>query len=158
MRSFDYSVVADPKVFQINRLAPHSDHQYYKNSQEALSGTMGWRHSLNGLWKFHYALNIDRAVDGFQQPGYSCKNWQDIRVPGHIQTQGFDSPHYVNTMYPWDGHEHIFPGQIPQRYNPVASYVKYFTVPQGWEQTFISFQGVESCFALWLNGHFVGRI
>ena len=97
MRSFDYSVVADPKVFQINRLAPHSDHQYYKNSQEALSGTMGWRHSLNGLWKFHYALNIDRAVDGFQQPGYSCKNWQDIRVPGHIQTQGFDSPHYVNT-------------------------------------------------------------
>lgn len=156
MRSFDYSVVADPKVFQINRLAPHSDHQYYKNSQEALSGTMGWRHSLNGLWKFHYALNIDRAVDGFQQPGYSCKNWQDIRVPGHIQTQGFDSPHYVNTMYPWDGHEHIFPGQIPQWYNPVASYVKYFTVPQGWEQTFISFQGVESCFALWLNGHFVG--
>lgn len=156
MKSFDFSVVADPQVFQISRLDAHSDHRYYKNRQEAQTKTMGWRQSLNGLWKFHYALNIDRAVPGFQHPEYNCKNWQDICVPGHIQTQGFDAPQYVNTMYPWDGHEDIVPGQIPQRYNPVASYVKYFTAPADWQQVFISFQGVESCFALWLNGNFVG--
>ena len=35
--------------------------------------------------------------------------WDIIQVPGHIQLQGYDKPHYVNTMYPWDGHEAIYP-------------------------------------------------
>ena len=59
-----------------------------------------------------------------------CHSWDDIRVPAHIQMEGYDSPQYVNVQYPWDGREAIMPGEIPQRFNPVASYVKYFEVPE----------------------------
>jgi beta-galactosidase len=72
--------------------------------------------------------------------------------------EGYDKPHYTNTTYPWEGHESLVPGQIPEKFNPVASYVKYFTVPERMEgkPLYISFQGVESGFALWLNGQYVG--
>ena len=72
--------------------------------------------------------------------------------------EGYDKPAYVNTQYPWDGREAIHPGQIPEHFNPVASYVKLFKVParmQG-QPLFIRFEGVESGFALYLNGQFVG--
>ena len=65
---------------------------------------------------------------------------------------------YVNTQYPWDGHEAVEPGEIPTEENPVGNYVKYFTVPEFMKNgpVYISFQGVESGFALWLNGQYVG--
>ena len=79
-------------------------------------------------------------------------------MPAHIQMEGYDIPQYANTQYPWDGREEIHPGQIPERFNPVASYVKYFTIPEGWQgrRVFISFQGAESGLALWLNGSYIG--
>ena len=72
--------------------------------------------------------------------------------------EGYDVPQYANTQYPWEGHEEIAPGEIPEKFNPVASYVKYFEVPESMKgrRLFISFQGAESGLALWLNGHFVG--
>ena len=72
--------------------------------------------------------------------------------------EGYDKPQYVNVQYPWDGHEAIEPGEIPTQFNPVASYVKYFTVPENMQgkRLFVSFQGVESGFALWCNGSYVG--
>ena len=89
---------------------------------------------------------------------YCCKDWDDIRVPAHIQMEGYDVPQYANVQYPWEGHEDIHPGEIPEHFNPVASYVKYFEVPEEMQgkRLFISFQGAESGIALWLNGHFVG--
>ena len=79
-------------------------------------------------------------------------------MPAHIQMEGYDVPQYANTQYPWEGHEEIAPGEIPEKFNPVASYVKYFEVPESMKgrRLFISFQGAESGLALWLNGHFVG--
>ncbi len=89
---------------------------------------------------------------------YCCYDWDDIHVPAHIQMEGYDAPQYANVQYPWEGHEEIYPGQIPERFNPVASYAKYFTVPEHMKgkRLFISFQGAESGLALWLNGAFVG--
>ena len=110
------------------------------------------------MWKFSYAENYESAPEGFEASDYDCNGWVDIPVPAHIQMQGYDVPAYVNTQYPWDGSEDIRPGQIPERFNPTASYVKYFTVPESMQEQplFISFQGVESAFALWLNGKYVG--
>lgn len=156
MEQFDYSVVSDPEIFKINTLPAHSDHNYYRSIEEADLGIMSCRKSLNGQWKFHLAQNIDAAIPGFEQLDFDCSNWNEITVPGHIQLQGFDQPRYLDTMYAWDGHEAIVPGQIPTRYNPVGSYVTMFEKPQDWKKVRISFQGVESAFALWLNGHFVG--
>ena len=72
--------------------------------------------------------------------------------------EGYDSPQYANTQYPWDGREDVWTDEMPTKFNPVASYVKYFTLPESFlgERVFISFQGAESGMALWLNGAYVG--
>lgn len=158
MSVFDYQKVKDPRYFREGRLDAHSDHQYYASVDEAEEGVSGFTESLNGLWKFHYARNYGSAIPGFESPDYDCRSWEDIRVPAHIQMEGYDSPQYANTQYPWEGHEEIHPGEIPEKFNPVASYVKYFEVPESMKgrRIFISFQGAESGLALWLNGNFVG--
>ena len=156
--SFDYSRIKDPGYFRENRLDAHSSHKYYRNECEAESGCSSFIESLNGTWKFNYAPNIPLAPKDFFSPDFDCKCWDDIKVPGHIQMQGYDRPQYVNVQWPWDGLDDIEPGEIPEGFNPVGSYVKYFHVPEQMctEDVFISFQGVESGFALWLNGQYVG--
>lgn len=158
MKTFDYSLVKDPQYFKDGRMDAHSDHTYYRDGEEALEKETSFRYDLNGIWKFHYARNYGSAIPGFEKEEYCCKDWDDIRVPAHIQMEGYDAPQYANVQYPWEGHEDIHPGEIPEHFNPVASYVKYFEVPEEMQgkRLFISFQGAESGIALWLNGHFVG--
>ena len=158
MKSFDYSMVKDPTYFKDGRMEAHSDHICYRNEMEAAEKETSFRYSLNGIWKFHYARNYGSTVQGFENTDYCCRDWDDIRVPAHIQMEGYDAPQYANVQYPWEGHEDIHPGEIPEHFNPVASYVKYFEVPETMQgkRLFISFQGAESGIALWLNGQFVG--
>ena len=158
MKTFDYSLVKDPQYFKDGRMDAHSDHTYYRDGEEAQEKETSFRYDLNGIWKFHYARNYGSAIPGFEKEEYCCKDWDDIRVPAHIQMEGYDAPQYANVQYPWEGHEDIHPGEIPEHFNPVASYVKYFEVPEEMQgkRLFISFQGAESGIALWLNGHFVG--
>ena len=158
MKAFDYSLVKDPQYFKDGRMDAHSDHTYYRNGEETQEKETSFRYDLNGIWKFHYARNYGSAIPGFEKTDYCCKDWDDIRVPAHIQMEGYDAPQYANVQYPWEGHEDIHPGEIPKHFNPVASYVKYFEVPEEMQgkRLFISFQGAESGIALWINGHFVG--
>lgn len=155
---FDKNILSNPRIYQENRLSAHSDHIAYAGESERSLGETSLRKSLNGVWKFSYAPNMGLAVEGFEELDYSCDSWDDIYVPAHIQMEGYDKPHYTNTTYPWEGHEWILPGEIPSDFNPVASYVKYFTVPDAWNGNgvCVSFQGVESGFALWVNGKYVG--
>ena len=156
--TFDYDKLKDPQYFRDGRLDAHSDHSYYASEQDMEAGCETFKESLNGLWKFHYARNYGSAVAGFEKTDYCCRAWDDIHVPAHIQMEGYDAPQYANVQYPWEGHDEIVPGEIPEYFNPVASYVKYFTVPERMKgrRLFISFQGAESGLALWLNGEFVG--
>lgn len=158
MSRFDYEQIKNPEFFAENRLKAHSDHTYYKNWEEAHAGENNFRYSLNGLWKFSYAKNIESAIKGFEQSDYDAGIWDDIHVPAHIQMEGYDAPQYANVQYPWDGREEIIPGEIPTKFNPVASYVKYFEIPEHMKgkKLYISFQGVESGMVLWLNGEYVG--
>jgi len=158
MGNFDSDIVKNPEIFEQNRLAAHSDHVCYKNELEKIKGKSSLRYDMNGLWKFAYAKNQSLAPCGFEAADYDCKSWDEIRVPAHIQMEGYDVPIYTNTTYPWEADEFIKPGEVPEIFNPVASYVKYFTIPENMKnkRVCISFQGVESGFALWLNGHYVG--
>lgn len=158
MAGFDYDKVKNPLYYQENRLKPHSDHLFFGTAEEAERGRSKFIFSLDGLWKFAFAKNYSLAVFGFEKAGYSCRDWDEIRVPAHIQMEGYDAPQYVNVQYAWDGREELEPGQIPMHFNPVASYVKYFELPENMKgrPVFLSFQGVESGMALWLNGEFVG--
>ena len=158
MSNFDPNIIKNPEIFEQNRLAAHSDHVCYKNELEKIKGKSSLRYDMNGLWKFAYAKNQSLAPCGFEVADYDCKSWDEIRVPAHIQMEGYDVPIYTNTTYPWEADESIKPGEVPELFNPVASYVKYFTIPENMKnkRVCISFQGVESGFALWLNGHYVG--
>ena len=165
--AFSYSIVKNPEIFEENRLPAHSDHFCYRpdlapagkwSAAASDHGDTGFTCSLNGMWKFSYAANYRGAVRDFEKVSFDCGDWEEIRVPAHIQMEGWDRPAYVNYQYPWDGREEIGHDQIPERYNPVASYVRYFRLPAAFtgRPVYISFQGVESGFALWLNGSYVG--
>ncbi|WP_028234208.1 glycoside hydrolase family 2 TIM barrel-domain containing protein [Pseudobutyrivibrio sp. MD2005] len=158
MNQFDYEIVKDPRVFQQNRLEPHSDHEFYDNEAHAYGEKSNFKYSLNGTWKFEYAKNYECCDKDFYEEDRDCRSWNDIKVPAHIQLEGYDKIMYVNTQYPWDGHEDLQPGEVPTVENPVGNYVKYFTLPAFMKDkpVYISFQGVESGFALWLNGKYVG--
>lgn len=143
--------LANPEIFEVNREKSHSDHSYTTKD-----GNL--RQSLNGTWKFAYTEHpVDRPAD-FYKNDFDVTSFDEIKVPGHIQLQGYDKPQYVNTQYPWEGQESLVPPQIPQKRNPVGSYVKFFDVEESLlgKETFISFQGVETAFYVWLNGEFVG--
>lgn len=155
---FSYDKIKEPLFFKENVLKAHADYSFYKNQYEQMTEKSSYRFSMNGLWKFDYAKNNELAVVGFEKESYDCRTWDDIYVPAHIQMEGYDKPHYTNTTYPWEGLESLSPGKIPTEFNPVASYVKYFTLPEEYvgEEVHITFEGVESGFALWLNGEYVG--
>ncbi|MDO5417688.1 MAG: beta-galactosidase, partial [Lachnospiraceae bacterium] len=148
----------NPEIFRVNRVNAHSDHRYFESREEMEEGVMKLRSSLNGTWKFSYAENPDRRKADFYKEDYDISGFADIQVPGHIQTQGYDKCQYINTQYPWDGHDELRPPHVSKTYNPVGSYVKEFTIPEDWDgkRIFVSFQGVETAFYVWCNGQFVG--
>ena len=150
--SFAFNRLSDPGYFRENREDAHSDHSCEGADGEKL------QISLNGNWKFFCAANEQQVIPGFEQPDYDCEGWADITVPAHIQMEGFGHPQYCNVQYPWDGAENVDIGRAPALFNPVACYVKTFFVPEEWRsgRVIVSFQGAESCIAVWLNGHYVG--
>ncbi len=143
--------LANPEIFEVNREKAHSDHTYTTKD-----GNL--RQSLNGTWKFNYCEHPDNKPADFYKSDFDVTSFGEIKVPGHIQLQGYDKPQYVNTQYPWEGHEQLVPPQIPKKRNPVGSYVKFFDVDKALlgKDTYISFQGVETAIYVWLNGEFVG--
>ncbi len=143
--------LTNPEVFAVNRIAAHSDHKFFEKGQEL-------RQSLNGTWKFAYAKNPAERITDFYKTEFSVKDFDDIQVPGHIQLQGYGTCQYVNMMYPWDGVETVVPPNVPEKENPVGSYVTYFDVDEALlrKELYLSFQGAESAIYVWVNGEFVG--
>ncbi|WP_270526803.1 glycoside hydrolase family 2 TIM barrel-domain containing protein [Longibaculum muris] len=155
----DLSWLENPEIFQVNRLEPYSDHKYYLSIENALkSEEMELKQSLNGRWYFSFAKNPSERIVDFYKLDYDCHHFDMIDVPGHIQMQGYDHMQYINTLYPWDGHERLRPPHISLTDNPVGSYVRYFEVNENLinQQTYLRFDGVETAFYVWLNGEFVG--
>ena len=148
------SWLEDPEVFAVNRIPAHSDHTYFEKETEERP----LRQCLNGSWLFSYAKNPSMRVERFYEDSYDCSGFDTIQGPGHLETQGYGRNQYINTMYPWDGEEFLRPPMVSKRNNPVGSYVKYFTLEEQMKgkRTFISFQGVETAFYVWLNGTFIG--
>ncbi len=150
--SFEFGKLADPGYFRENRMDAHSDHVATDAEGESL------RMSLNGAWYFFHARNEQQVIPGFEAAETDCRSWAVIPVPAHIQMEGYGHPQYCNVQYPWDGTDSSEIGAVPEFFNPVACYVRYFTLPESWkgDRVVISFQGAESCIAVWLNGEYVG--
>ncbi len=154
--TLDY--LANPEVFAVNRIPAHSDHSFYASLAEADRDESSLIQSLNGKWKFSWAKNPHERKEGFYAEDYDTEDFDEIQVPGHMELQGYDKPQYVNTMYPWEGQEHLRPPFISEKDNPVGSYVRYFDLDDGLKnkRIYVSFQGVETAIYVWLNGEFLG--
>ena len=150
--------LADPTVFQVNRLNAHSDHVCFPNAEEAASGNSSLCQSLDGQWQFRWSRNPAERPADFWQEGFDLSTFGTVAVPGHMETQGFDQIQYINKLYPWDGHADLRPPHIDWEYNPVGSYVREFDLSPALigRDICISFQGIEQAAFIWLNGHFVG--
>ena len=148
----DLRWLEQPDVFAVNRLDAHSDHAFFQKEPGDLTL------SLNGTWKVDVAENPDGRKADFYKDGFDDSDFAEIKVPGHLQTQGFLNNHYTNTIYPWDGIDELRPPHISWKHNVTASYVTEFDLPEN-EADFnkvLTFHGVETAFYVWVNGKFVG--
>ncbi|KAK5460877.1 Beta-galactosidase (Lactase) [Exophiala xenobiotica] len=132
------------QVFQRNKLPARAYHISHASI------------SLNGQWGFHYAATPDLAPSWEDIHDQDNQGWQlnSIAVPGHWQLQGYGKPHYTNVIYPFP----VCPPHVPTE-NPTGSYIRTFTVPEGWRsdtQLRLRFEGADSAFHLWVNGVEVG--
>ncbi|MCT4544689.1 MAG: DUF4981 domain-containing protein [Vallitalea sp.] len=151
----------NPEIFELNRMDAHTTLMPYDTIEEALNGKRNksnYYKTLNGMWKFSYSKNPESRIENFYDIDFDSSDWDEIEVPSHWQLKGYDYPQYTNRTYPWEGNEQVERGFAPVEYNPVGSYITNFTVPDGWENrpVFISFEGVESAFYVWVNGELVG--
>lgn len=108
---------------------------------------------LSGTWKFRYFDSIYDLNDKFYEEGYELEGFQDVVVPAVWQNYGCDSHQYTNVRYPFPAD----PPYVPQE-NPCGAYVREFTYEKKEEasELFLNFEGVDSCFYVWLNGKYVG--
>lgn len=151
----------NPEIYRLNRMDAHASLMPFDTIEEAWEGSHSKSSNyltLNGEWKFAFAENAESRIANFYETNFDHSQWDSIAVPAHWQLQGYDYPQYTNVTYPWVGNEDIKPPFAPTAYNPVGSYARTFTIPSNWEgkPVFISFQGVESAFYIWLNGELVG--
>jgi len=152
----------NPRVFAMNREPARAAFIHSPDEAAALkraADASPWYRSLNGPWKFHWVDEPSKRPAGFFRPDYDASQWREIRVPSSWQTEGYDYPHYVNIKYPWERQTpRPVPPQAPTQYNPVGSYRRTFSIPAEWSgrEIFLSFQGVESAFYVWVNGQPAG--
>lgn len=166
----DIKWLDNPEIFRINQSAAHSDHTFYKNREEHKNGQNSLLQSLNGEWQFLYSPNSKERPKEFYQEDFCADRFNKITVPCHIELAGYDKIHYINTMYPWEGHQYRRPAYSlhPQNktegsfseaaYNPVGSYLKCFDLKKEFigKRICIYFEGVEQAMYVWLNGQFIG--
>lgn len=108
---------------------------------------------LNGVWKFQYYKSVYDLKEAFYRTSFNTKDFDDITVPGVWQIAGYDSPQYTNIRYPFP----FDPPYLPQNI-PCGAYVRKFTYHENIDapRIYLNFEGVDSCFFVWLNGKYTG--
>ena len=171
-----------PEKLSLNKLLPHAHIFPFANADAArnvLPEGSDFYQSLDGTWKFHWAPTPEQRIQGFADSSYDVSSWDDIIVPGCWNVQGlgkhgemkYGVPIYVNQPVIFyhevrkdDWREGIMREPKDQRWttykyrNEVGAYRRSFTLPATWKgrQVVINFDGVDSFFYLWINGHYVG--
>ena len=109
---------------------------------------------LNGTWKFRFYRNRFEAEDNFYSPGFNSDSFDTIPVPGCWQNHGYDRHQYTNVNYPFP---YDLP-YVPEENNPCGCYIHSFPVTKEQldQRNYLNFEGVDSCYYVWVNGSFVG--
>ena len=108
---------------------------------------------LNGTWKFQYFNSIYDVQEPFFEKDYDTENFDEIQVPSVWQMAGYDTHQYTNIRYPFP----FDPPYVPQDI-PCGAYVHTFEYSRDEKapKSFLNFEGVDSCFYVWINGSYIG--
>ena len=108
---------------------------------------------LNGEWKFQYYNSIYDVTESFYEKGYDVSGFDQVTVPGVWQMDGYDTHQYTNIRYPFP----FDPPYVPQNI-PCGAYVHNFEYHREKKasKAFLNFEGVDSCFYVWVNGAYAG--
>ena len=147
----------DLSVFEVNTLKPQATFYVFDTENEALENDYYNSKNLlllNGTWKFNLAETPQTRPEDFYKSDYDVSGWDDIKVPGDWQMQGYDFPLYVSAGYT----HKINPPFVDTLYNPVGSYKRSFNLPESWKdkRVVLHFGAVNSAFYVWVNGRKVG--
>ncbi|MCD8180258.1 MAG: beta-galactosidase, partial [Firmicutes bacterium] len=138
----------DLNALHINTEEKRAYYEIYSDTESAKKGESSRKQSLNGEWDFMYRKCVDDIPDDFING--NTDGFDKIPVPSCWQTQGYDCHQYTNTRYPFPYN----PPYVPYE-NPCGAYVTTFESDNDYRK-YLNFEGVDSCFYVWLNGEFVG--
>ncbi|MCI8948880.1 MAG: beta-galactosidase [Lachnospiraceae bacterium] len=135
------------------------DRSYYVPASARIDGLIEHREQsdriqmLNGEWKFKYYDSIYQLNEPFYEQGFDTRDFKSVPVPGVWQNYGYDCHQYTNFRYPFP----VDPPYVPQD-NPCGVYISSFLYQkeENAPKAFLEFEGVDSCFYVWLNGEYVG--
>ena len=153
----------------LNKLAPHTYVWPYADASD-IEKPGGYEQSpyymsLNGKWKFNWVKNPDNRPKDFYQPSYYTGGWADINVPGNWERQGYGTPLYVNSTYPFKVNPPFIMDEPNHKYttfkqrNPVGSFCRTFLLPEEWgndKEIILHLAGAGPAAFIWINGEKVG--
>ena len=151
----------DPNINSINRAPMHTNYFAYENEHAASKGlkeNSANYMTLNGIWKFNWVKDAEARPTDFWKTSFNDKGWDDLRVPGVWELNGYGDPIYLNIGYAWRNMYKNNPPIVPTENNHVGSYRREVVVPADWKGKDIiaHFGSVTSNMYLWVNGKFVG--
>lgn len=156
----------NPETFADKRVKMHSTMMSFDTIEEALKNPnySDYKNSknflsLNGEWKFNLVNHPDQDIKDFYKKDFDDSKWKKIPVPSSWQLHGYDQPRYNDTAYPWEYQKTpINHPDTPKDYNPIGYYKREVELPKNWDgrEVFISFQGVESAYYVYINGEYAG--
>lgn len=146
----------DPHILHVNCEKPRAYYIPYESCSNALKGVRGtseYYQSLSGVWSFKFYQSVYDVKEEFFKENFSCEGYGSIPVPSVWQLNGYDIPNYTNVNYPFP----CDPPHVPDK-NPAGIYIRDFYADMNPEEKdiYLIFEGVSSCFYLWINGIEVG--
>lgn len=164
--------IENEQVIQENKLDAHASFSSYNSYENLFSAKPEYYQILNGVWKFNWVRNPKDRPTAFIDPKIDVSHWDDIKVPSNWEVEGFGIPIYVNHQYEFadykapvaddmelvDAYYPKKPGDVPNKYNPVGSYRRNFTIDKSWKnkETFLHIGAMKSGGFVWLNGQYIG--
>ena len=149
----------DPQIVERNKQPAHVTYVPYRSSAEALANQREQAADfrlLNGTWRFRWAARPADSPDAWADTDLGDTGWDALAVPGSWQLQGdYDVPIYTNVKYPFPIDDQ---NSVPSDDNPTGFFRTSFDLPADWQdkRVYLTFEGVDSAFHVWVNGQTVG--
>ena len=164
--------IENEQVISEHKMPAHASFTSYSTLEERALDQPKFHQSLNGTWKFNWVRDPQDRPTTFMNTNYDYSNWDDIKVPSNWEVEGFGVPIYVNHQYEFADYkapvaedmeiiDRIYPknpGDVPDHYNPVGTYIRSFTLEGDWEdqEIILHIGAMKSGGFVWLNGEYIG--